>query len=113
MPTTLINGNNSLIALITGSYPGLSTPQIIGPVNTTDRLSQGNFVVLYRGREDFMPMLPLYIKATFYAKLAFVLLKASFYAGYFRIKCPCESLTACAILYGRYTKGKFYANCFN
>ena len=35
-----------------------------------------------------MPRLPLYIKAKFYTKLAFVLLKANVYAYYFRTKYP-------------------------
>ena len=60
-----------------------------------------------------MPMLPLYIKTKFYAKPAVVLLKASFYAYYFRTKHPCESPAACAIMCDLYTKAKFYANFFN
>ena len=39
-----------------------------------------------------MPKFSLYIKAKFYTKRAFVLLKANFYAYYFRTKYPCESL---------------------
>ncbi len=44
-----------------------------------------------------LAMLPLCIKAKFYAKPAFVLLKANFYAYYFCTKCPCESPAACAV----------------
>ena len=65
-------------------------------------------------KENFMPISPCCIKGKFYANLALLYLKTSFYAKFFGIKRPCVNPVRSPI-YPRYYihKGRFYAKCCN
>ena len=60
-----------------------------------------------------MPKLPCCTKASFYAKSAFLLLKASLYANCFCTNYPREVYTHNAAVGKDYTKGNFYAKRSN